>query len=312
MAMLRLLLYFLTKKNYVIIMGRGGLGDYLLCTPLFRSINKYDSSMRICFICSKHNLLPREVLLHNPYIEFISAPNFLMVFVAKIPNIFHTRYGHYCPGITAAKPAQEFILDIFNSYLKVARLCFDNGKAKEIPLFGNKLEIYLTPEEEECARSTFSQYDVVITVNITSRCSKNQMWTVDKWTDLVNSFPDYTFIQLCLLSEDSIEGTIDMRNLSFRRQIALIKFASVHVGVDTFFSHVTNAFQTPGVVLFGDSNPEVWGHSNNINIYKNLRCSPCGHLLFGQGCPYGIACMNGITVQEVKNAIIKQLNKNDA
>jgi hypothetical protein len=77
------------------------------------------------------------------------------------------------------------------------------------------------------------------------------------------------------------------------------------------FAHATSAFGTPGVVLFGASTPKVWGHSNNINLYKDLRCAPCIDLLFDSPCPYGKPCMTTISVGEVREALIAQLTKSD-
>jgi hypothetical protein len=53
----------------------------------------------------------------------------------------------------------------------------------------------------------------------------------------------------------------------------------------------------------------VWGHHNNINVYKNAPCSPCLDLLSSRKCPYGNKRMNTITVEEVKTAILAQINR---
>lgn len=88
---------------------------------------------------------------------------------------------------------------------------------------------------------------------------------------------------------------------------ALLKGASGFVGVTSSFSHATNAFGTPGVVLFGPSAPEVWGHANNVNLSRNLPCAPCIDVLHNAPCPYGAECMQTITVAQVQEALRRQL-----
>jgi ADP-heptose:LPS heptosyltransferase len=117
--------------------------------------------------------------------------------------------------------------------------------------------------------------------------------------------PDYTFIQLGLAKEPAVEGAVDFRGkTSFREAMALIEAALSFVGVVSSFAHATSAVNKPGVVLFGPSSPEVWGHSNNINIYKRKRCAPCVDQLQSSACPYNKVCMRDITVDEVHSALL--------
>ena len=89
----------------------------------------------------------------------------------------------------------------------------------------------------------------------------------------------------------------------------LIDKHSLNHGVDSFFGHVASAFDITGIILFGDSSPFVYGHDNNINIYKSLPCSPCFELLGGSSCPYNIACMKEISIEMVSNEIREILLK---
>jgi len=111
-------------------------------------------------------------------------------------------------------------------------------------------------------------------------------------------------------NEDKVEGAADLRGkTSFREALSILNSSLSFVGVVSSFSHATSAFGTPGVVLFGASSPEAWGHSNNINIYKDLECAPCMDILLGSPCPYGKPCMTTITVDEVRKALLTQLER---
>ena len=150
-------------------------------------------------------------------------------------------------------------------------------------------------------------------MHIHSRSSNNHHWAIENWGNLVRQLPEFTFIQLGMPDEPAVEGAIDWRGkTSMREAFCLLKYAASYVGVDSVHAHVSNAFDLPGVVLFGDSNPALWGHDNNINIYKGIRCSPCYYHLWGATCPYGNTCMKLITVDDVKEALLKQMAKRRA
>src|SRR5258708_4250087 len=118
------------------------------------------------------------------------------------------------------------------------------------------------------------EYKNPIIIHITYVASKNQMWTVEKWNELVRQMPDYTFIQLGLSREERVEGAIDLRGkTTIPTSIALVKHAISFVGVVSFFAHLTNAFDKPGVVLYGPSSIVVWGHPKKFNISKGLPSS---------------------------------------
>jgi ADP-heptose:LPS heptosyltransferase len=109
--------------------------------------------------------------------------------------------------------------------------------------------------------------------------------------------------------EPYVTGALDWRGkTTLYEAFCLIKYASSFVGIDSCHAHATNAFDIPGVVLFGDSDPTHFGHSNNINLFKNLPCL-CYYELFGRPCPYNNECMHLITVDDVEQALVKQMQK---
>ena len=181
----------------------------------------------------------------------------------------------------------------------------------DVKLHNPNVEIFLNDSEIAEAQRTLQKISNPIILHPTSKCSINQNWEHSKWEALIKSMPNFNFIQIGLEKEKKISGTINLcGKQTLRQAIALIKCAPLFVGVDSVFAHATNAFRTNGVVLFGDSSPKHWGHDNNINIYKNLRCSPCIDRLYGQDCcPYNKKCMNSITVEEVRNALLTQYSK---
>jgi ADP-heptose:LPS heptosyltransferase len=274
------------------------VGDALLTTPVLAALKEKDHSRRIVVYC--RSLLHKTVFENNPNVDSLKSPSFLTkVWVGifrrfKLGPIYIPNYGQFLPSLFCNKKAAELIAEqIFN-----------------IELNGKKVDIYLTPGEEEKAKSILARHKNPIVLHIIPMGSSNKMWLPMHWEALVRSMPDHTFLQIGLPNEAKVESAVDLRGkVSFREALALIKHADSFLGIDSSFAHATNAFNIPGVVLFGATNPEIWGHPNNINLYKRLRCSPCIDLLYNSRCPYNQLCMAQITVEEVKGALIEQTQK---
>jgi ADP-heptose:LPS heptosyltransferase len=287
------------KNSNIRIGGWGGIGDALLATPLFRAIKEQLPGSRtiVYTFTYKHY----DVFLNNPYIDKIWKPGHLTYAVGlfldkfKPVKLFAPAYGSLWPGLLYSKNATEIIAEMFG-----------------ITLEHKRVEIFLTKEEEEISKQIVSPYSTPVAIHATGKCSRNKNWPISYWTELVRRNPQYTFLQLGASNEELIPGVVDLRVKypSLRTQFAVLKYVKAFVGVESSFAHATNAFGTPGVVLFGPSTPLVWGHSNNLNLYRGLHCAPCIDILLGNRCPYGAPCMSEISVPEVERALEQQLARN--
>lgn len=283
------------KRKVFRIISSGGLGDVLLSTPTFEALKEKYRGCKIIVVCRKKR--DRDVYRNNPYIDALRDPS---AFRYPVSYLFYRLkwtkysmfyYGNVSPGLFYKKNAAEIIGEMFG-----------------VTISDSKIKIYLTKKEESKAISQLDGYKNPIILHTTAACSKNKNWTLEKWEKLVRDMPEYTFIQLGLSKEEKVEGAVDMRGrTSFRESMALIRSARGFVGVDSSLAHVTAAFDIPGVVLFGPTTPLIWGHPNNINLYKGFSCSPCIDLLSGSPCPYGKPCMTNISTEEVRQALLSQL-----
>jgi ADP-heptose:LPS heptosyltransferase len=284
------------KSKVFRIASWGGLGDALLSTPTFRALKCKYNECKIIVLGPKSHA---EIFKHNPYIDQVIVTSFSanpLTFLGVLYNKNKFKmcpYGRFMPIQFFNKNATRIIAETFDVQLEDPRI-----------------QVFLTTKEEAAARKELSKYTNPIILHISSIASKNQEWPASNWEQLVEQMPGYTFIQLGTSGEQKIANAVDMRGkTSFREGLALLKNAQSFVGVVSSFSHATNAFGTPGVVLFGASTPIVWGHDNNINLYKNLACAPCIQVLGNSKCPYDSECMQLISIDEVKNSLISQLSK---
>jgi ADP-heptose:LPS heptosyltransferase len=284
------------KGSNIRIVVWGGVGDALLTTPLFRAIKGHLPNSRTIVYTGRDAI--HNVFLNNPYIDKLKKPNQLtkteMLFLNKfkLVKLFYPNYSEWMPTLFYSKNATEIIAEMFG-----------------VTLENKQVMVFLTREEEEIGKHFVSQYLIPVAIHVTGRCSSNKNWPISHWTELVRRNPQYTFLQLGLPDEELVPGVVDLRvELSpLRAQFAVLKYVKAFVGVESSFAHATNAFGTPGVVLFGPSIPLIWGHSNNHNLYLSQTCSPCIDILAADTCPYGAPCMSGISILEVERSLEQQL-----
>lgn len=289
----------------LVIVAWGGAGDMLLCTPTFKALKEtWPDRKIIVYYFKAGKFAHRHPLLNNPYIDSMRMMHWATMW--RYPRAW---YQYLFRGDKVKYYSLDF-QRIPLSYLH------DKPVATIVPdIFGiksadRKVQLFLSEKEDRRAQRRLLGYNNVVLMHITSTCSPNHHWTLESWAELVKQLPEYTFIQLGFKKEPYVEGAVDWRGkTTLREAFCLIKHAASFVGVDGSMSHATNAFDTPGVVLFGDSSPGQWGHPNNINISKHVACSPCYFYLYGKGCPYGNKCMKLITVEEVKQALRSQMEK---
>lgn len=277
-----------------IVISWGGFGDALMVTPSLKAIKKKRPTCRIIVYCPQKHI---PLFKRNPYIDllvplyYFKKPLLSPAYILHRKTFKHTDLSQYplekVSSVSIKKTLGEFL---------------------GVRVGNDALEVHLTRKEDNWAIQFLSKYaKKKVVIHITSDHSPNSHWDIRKWNQLVANHPDIIFIQLGYEKEEKVEGSVDLRGKTTLRQaMSIIKHSDSFVGIESFFAHVTNAFNKKGVVLFMDSSPMLWGHENNINIYKNLDCSPCFVTLNGYKCPYGQECSEH-TVEEVSDSLIKQL-----
>lgn len=63
-------------------------------------------------------------------------------------------------------------------------------------------------------------------------------------------------------------------NLSLTELATLVKECKTWISVDSFFQHFCWDIGKPGIVLFGQSNPAIFGHPENINLFATRPFAP--------------------------------------
>lgn len=89
------------------------------------------------------------------------------------------------------------------------------------------------------------------------------------WSQLIHMI-DQPLVQVGVSGETQLVP--DMRtNLNLNQLSDLINSCSTWISVDSFFQHWCWHLNKPGIVLWGQSDPLIFGHSSNINLLKDRK-----------------------------------------
>jgi ADP-heptose:LPS heptosyltransferase len=78
-------------------------------------------------------------------------------------------------------------------------------------------------------------------------------------------------LQVSCTGEADIPGARRVNDLPLEEIGKLMKACMTWICVDNFFHHMAWTLKQPGVVIFGSSDPEIFGHPENINLLKDRR-----------------------------------------
>ena len=92
------------------------------------------------------------------------------------------------------------------------------------------------------------------------------------WKELV-SLLEKDGHELIQIGEEGEEQLVSdfRKGLPFRDLKDLAKQCDTWIAVDSFFQHLAWRIGKKGIVLFGQSNPRIFGHPENINLYAGER-----------------------------------------
>jgi len=91
------------------------------------------------------------------------------------------------------------------------------------------------------------------------------------WVELVRLLHEkgYHTIQVGVAGEEPIGAKEIHIGLPLRKLEGMIKKCDIWISVDNFFHHLADLIGKQGFVLFGQSDPVIFGHESNINILKD-------------------------------------------
>jgi hypothetical protein len=88
------------------------------------------------------------------------------------------------------------------------------------------------------------------------------------WNNLISILnQNHHIIQIGVNSESIIDGVREAKfNLAFNELEELTLSVDTFISVDNFYPHFCNTIGKYGYVIWGPSNPAIYGYSKNVNI----------------------------------------------
>jgi ADP-heptose:LPS heptosyltransferase len=293
------------KPQYCIIRRLGGIGDVLMTTPLCRGLKKKWPGCRVTYATDPDymgGVLP-DILKYNPYIDEVIPYQILkgrtFDATADVTSICTPYEKKGLPPINR--------VDLFSH-------------ASGIPLFGEKLPVYVvTQEEKDWAQEYLSKYIrptgrpvELIGVQVRSN-SERRNWPIEQVRMLVAKLTQRPNTKVIVFETNKSEAwnmpnVIPVVNFKIRQAAALIDATDIMICHDSGLLHLAGALEKRTVSLFGSTDPAA-----RINYYKNavavenkdLQCLHCWYA----SCKFKYLCMKSITVEEVYDTAVQLLNK---
>jgi ADP-heptose:LPS heptosyltransferase len=256
----------------------GAPGDTLMAATVCRIIKERFPRLRINLITDWPDLVA-----HDPNLNAANAP----------VTYFTLRFW-YLETIERREPETNLLHETLSKVL--------------IRDYEYRASFVLTRQEQEAADQLLSsggERPRLAFSTITKEKVKN--WPEKNWRCLIESLQGlFDLIQIGDDREPHFEGVQRMAGkLSMRESIAVVSRCDLFVGGVSLLMHAANGLNVPSVIIYGGrETPQNSGYAENINLFVPMPCGPCWlHDSRGDVCPYAIACMDEISVDQVLASI---------
>lgn len=90
------------------------------------------------------------------------------------------------------------------------------------------------------------------------------------WSDLIRLLSTHRIVQVGLEGEEQLVNDF-RKNLKLKEISELIKQSYFWLSIDSFLPHLAHHVNKPGVVIWGVSDPLIYGYSENLNLLKDRK-----------------------------------------
>ena len=255
----------------------GGIGDELMCTPIFREIRRRNPRCHLTFV-SRHAGMFRS----NPNLDAVEPYS-----TAAIRDAFKLTYG---PVLPPPRP-------LITLMAECAGLILQPGQPDPPDV---------TPTPELRAKIDPLARPLIVVQPQASQWTPNKQWPVESWKELIRLlvaefevvevgketlFPQHGFGARFR----SFAGATTMADFAW-----IIAQATVFIGPVSGGMHFASAFGIRSVIIFGGFEAPGGFHYPLVQaFYSPVPCAPCW---LETACPYDRKCLSAIQPAEVFRA----------
>jgi ADP-heptose:LPS heptosyltransferase len=130
------------------------------------------------------------------------------------------------------------------------------------------------------------------------------------WKELVALInnANIKIVQIGSTKDTVVEGVTDFRqNLSLTQIKNLVEESDTWISIDSFLQHLCAYYKLKrGIVIFGQSDPKIFGYTRNLNMLKDSRYLRDKQFWLWEQCDYNQDAF--ISAQEVLDTLLKLLD----
>jgi ADP-heptose:LPS heptosyltransferase len=316
------------KKKFLIVQ-LGRIGDIILMSPMFAAIKKDNPHHEIHLLCGRHNehmakyySSISKVYTHNKNI--FKLIGLLKKLNAEKYDIWIDPKDHYSAesrffanrihvpikiGFNRDNKNKVFTHPLNSDKTNFGRHVIDRNLEALEPLLGKidlpkKPNLKVNSESELRFKKFLPDIQIAnyILVNI-SASSKSRYWLVVNWINLINAFPDRSFlINGDTKDIDDVQQILDKcknahyyKATSFVDVITFVNYADLLISPDTSLIHVASAFNIPTIGLYQNAE---WNYTKFAPLSQKHK------VIVGHSDQY----ITDIKLQEVINAMDELLS----
>lgn len=248
-------------------------------------------------------------LLRSRFLAWLSGASTRIGFLSKEPGRFF---------MTKVVPKSGDSSRMGSEYCHLLELLGNTGDEY-------RPELFVSADDEKTALQKLAEAGVgqsyIVFAPFTTRPQKH--WFDSRWQELASEVARSLGMKLVILggpadrehaneicSASMCEGVVNLAGqLSLMQSAAVIKHASLLIGVDTGLTHMGSAFGIPTIALFGATCPYTKTASpKTVVLYHQYPCSPCRRSPI---CDGRFDCMQAISVAEVMQVATSLLSPED-
>jgi ADP-heptose:LPS heptosyltransferase len=257
----------------------GGLGDELMCLPIFEEIKRRNPGCRITFVTRRPDFFK-----HHPAIDEARAHT-------SNPPGLRLGYQYVVPPVRSLMTHMAECVGIIARFEKINPPPLD-------------------PSREIIAEVDALRQPIIVIQPLAGGWTTNKNWPLSSWRALITellregtvvetgtepAFPSGTFPENFV----SVAGRTPLPDLAY-----VISRANLFIGPSSGGMHLANAYGVPSVIIFGGYEAPVgYDYPFKAALYSPVECAPC----WRRDCPYDIKCLRAITPEQVLTEARKAL-----
>ena len=252
----------------------GGVGDELMCTPVFREIRRRNPACRIIYL-SRYP----EMFRANPHVDAVEPYS-----VKASRTAFQLSY---LPVLPPPRPLITLMAECVGLELHSEQL--DPPAVEPTAEMREKIAAIAGPR--------------IIVQPLASHWTPNKKWPTASWQALIEKLTERFEVIEVGTKTLFPEHRFGPRFHSFAGSTSLADFVwlvsqgGVFVGPPSGGMHIANAFRVPSVIIFGGyESPAGYFYPRTSALYGGVPCAPCWTTV---PCPYDLKCLRMIAPEKV-------------